>query len=135
MNCSESAKWLVWKSIISSHGETRNIKFGYQINITKTSIGYSPSGGSDVISISSWSPNVSLYLELQRSCHYQIWAVKATSWQKSIGDFSFGGSNVITFWSCDIDKSLYLQLQRGHKGYVHPRKRLDRHWLLVSNIL
>ena len=54
---------------------------------------------------------------------------------KSIGHFSIEGSNVITFWSRDIDKSLYLQLQRGHRGYVHPRKRLGGHWLRAWNIL
>ena len=43
LNCSKSAIWAIWKSIISSHGEARNIKFWQQINfIQKVSLGTSP---------------------------------------------------------------------------------------------
>ena len=35
-NCSKSKKWPIWKYIyISSHGETKNFKFGQQVNLSQ----------------------------------------------------------------------------------------------------
>ena len=101
-------KMTIWKSYISSHGGVRNIKFGQRVNlIQRLPLGTPP---WEVVISLPCNFDKSLYLYLQRSYCYQIWAIKTSSLYKSIGHFSTGGSNVITFWSRDINKSLYFQL-------------------------
>ena len=48
-----------------------------------------------------------------------------------MGQFSFKGSNVITFDHVTVINR-YISSYRGHRGYIHPHKRLSRHRLFVS---
>ena len=62
------------KIYISSYDEARNIKFGHQINIIKRV----PLGTPPQAVVMSLAQNHLTNLKLQRSCCYQIWALKLT---------------------------------------------------------
>ena len=99
---------------VSSHGETRNLKFGQPGNlIQRVLLGTRPSQEVLISLQHIHMTQTNFFISSHRGYCYQILAVK-----------QLDRSPLGTSYPLGVVTSLYLQLKRGHRGYVHPLNTL-----------
>ena len=106
LNCSMSANYQFENLYISSYGETRNIKFGHQVNpIQRIQLSPLPREVVTTLLIIMWLWQISLSLVAEGLLLLNMGS-KNNSLIEVHRVFLHWVSNIVTFWSCDINKSL-----------------------------